>query len=313
MEAALLAWLKKSLPQGGQFLVGLGDDAAVLQWQERSNCVVTSDLLADGTHFQLGQHTLAQIGRKLAAVNLSDLAAMAAEPLGLVVSLLLPDTMTLAQVQDIYAGMLPLCEEFDFRIAGGDTNVWSGNLVVSATAFGACPRSPLTRNGAELNDLLLVTGSLGGSLAGQHLDFTPRVREALLLNERYKIHAAMDISDGLALDAARLGEASGLGVVIDLPSVPISTAAHEITAADADGRSALERALADGEDFELLIAVPADEAGRLLSDQPLDIPLTQIGCFVREPGLWQSSQAGDQTPLPRTGYQHGSQAEASEA
>jgi thiamine-monophosphate kinase len=165
------------------------------------------------------------------------------------------------------------------------------------TAFGeSTGRGPLTRSGGRPGDVLLVTGALGGSIGGHHFDFTPRVREALLLQERYELHAGMDLSDGLSLDLSRLAGASGCGAVIEGDRVPLSAAASESSAP-------LERALTDGEDFELLLAVPPDVAAAILRDQPLACPITRVGELVAERGLWLES-AGKRSPLPAKGWQH---------
>ena len=304
MEAEFLAWLKNTLPQGDRFLVGLGDDAAVLDWQSQPNCVVTSDLLADGTHFRLEEHSPEQIGRKLAAVNLSDLAAMGAKPSGLLISLLLPHSFPTELVKRLYAGMLPLCERFDVAIAGGDTNVWDGKLVVSATAFGVCTQRPFTRSGAAAGDSVLVTGTLGGSLAGHHIDFVPRVQESLILARDYRVTAAMDVSDRLALDASRIALASDCGIALDLSAVPCSEAAIRLSG-NAPERSALQRALSDGEDFELLFTMPPSEAERLLAEEPFDVRVTAIGTVVAERGLWQATLGGQLESLPAAGFLHG--------
>ncbi|HUS40621.1 MAG TPA: AIR synthase-related protein, partial [Pirellulales bacterium] len=161
---------------------------------------------------------------------------------------------------------------------------------------------PLLRSGARPGDQLVVSGCFGGSLLGHHLDFEPRVHEALLLAEAFRLHAGMDCSDGLALDSSRLAEESGCGVVIDVTIVPISEAAHQL--AGQTGRNPLDHALGDGEDFELILAVPADEAERLLAEQPLDIPLTRIGEFIDQQGLW-CVQDGQRTAMRPQGYLHG--------
>src|SRR5690606_13447043 len=147
---------------------------------------------------------------------------------------------------ELYRGMIPLAEQYGVAIAGGDTNSWDGPLAITVTAFGrVTERGPLTRSGARPGDLLLVTGALGGSILGRHLRVEPRVREALLLNERYELTAGMDISDGLALDASRLAAASRCGVALRLDSIPISGDAVEL--AERDGKTPLAHALGDGE------------------------------------------------------------------
>jgi thiamine-monophosphate kinase len=140
---------------------------------------------------------------------------------------------------------------------------------------------------------------------GKHFDFQPRVREALLLNANYQLHAGIDVSDGLSLDLAHLAEESGCGAVLEVDAVPIDNSARKLAQTVGDGVTALEHALSDGEDFELILAAPAEEARRLLEDQPLDTPLTRIGAFVLEPGLWRLTADGAREPLTPRGYQHG--------
>jgi thiamine-monophosphate kinase len=149
----------------------------------------------------------------------------------------------------------------------------------------------------------LVSGAFGGSILGHHFDFQPRVAEALQLHREFELHAGMDVSDGLSLDLARLAEASGCGAEVDLDLVPIASAAHELAARD--GVSALQHALSDGEDFELILAVASETARHLLADQPLGVPLTRIGKFVVDGGLWQRQASGDRIPLAAEGFLHG--------
>ena len=152
------------------------------------------------------------------------------------------------------------------------------------------------------SDAIVVTGHLGGSLAGRHLTFQPRVREALVLHERYALHAMIDLSDGLATDLGHLLEESGCGAVLDPESIPLSAAAVE---ASRDGRTALEHALCDGEDFELCIALPEADARRVLAEQPLgEVPVSLIGKIVAEPGLWWEEKDGTRRPVDVKGYEH---------
>ncbi len=287
MESDLIAWLREELPPHSCLRLGIGDDAALVQLGSGSDCVVTVDIISDQVDFHLDQiDDPRRVGHKALGVNLSDLAAMAAIPRAAVVGLALPRQTALALAKSLYRGILPLAERFDMAIAGGDTHVWDGPLLVSITAIGAVgPHGLLYRQGAKPGDQLLVTGQLGGSLLGRHLDLEPRVREALLLNDRYDLDAAIDISDGLAIDLARLAEASECGAVIDLAQVPVSPAAEQLAATPGDGRTPLEHALSDGEDFELLLAVPQVTAERLMAEQPLEVPLTRIGQCTTQRGL----------------------------
>jgi thiamine-monophosphate kinase len=303
MEADFIHWLREHLPPHPTLRSGLGDDAAVLALAGRSDVVVTTDLVSDGVDFRLQEVDPSRAGRKALAVNLSDLAAMAAKPLAAVIAIALPrsgcGTATALDLAiALYEGMLPLAAEFELAIAGGDTNVHDGPLVIAVTALGELTtRGPLTRNGGRPGDKLLVTGHLGGSILGYHLDFTPRVREALLLHERYELHAGMDISDGLALDLSRLAAESGCGAVVHVGEVPISDAARSLD-------DPLQHALGDGEDFELLLAASPDAAAAILGDQPLDCPITCVGELVSELGLWQQSPGGERSPLEPKGWLH---------
>jgi len=165
------------LPDNRQLVVGAGDDAAILQLTEKANVVATTDMLMDGVDFELGHHEPERIGRKALAVNLSELAAMAATPIGALLSVALPHCDGEQLAKRLIEGMLPLVSEFDCPIAGGDTNSWDGPLVISITALGEVPpQRRWLRSGARPGDAIVVTGQFGGSILARHFDFTPRVR-----------------------------------------------------------------------------------------------------------------------------------------
>jgi len=165
-------------------------------------------------------------------------------------------------------------------------------------------RGPLCRTGVKSGDRILVTGAFGGSILGRHLDFEPRVREALALNARYELHAGIDVSDGLSLDLAHLLEENHCGAVLSAEAVPITEDARRLAERLGDGSTPLDHALGDGEDFELILAVPPHEAQRILAGQPLGIPLSDIGQFVAEPGLWLQEAAGAPRLLTPRGWEH---------
>jgi len=303
MEAEFHRWLREHVPAHARAPLGLSDDAALLSLAGRADLIVTTDLLSDGVDFRLENDDPRRVGRKALAVNLSDLAAMAARPLAAVVAIALPragcgSRTPLDLAIALYEGLLPLAMEFDVALAGGDTNTHDGPLVLSVTALGQLTeRGPLTRSGGRPGDKLLVTGKLGGSILGHHFDFTPRVREALLLHDRYELHAGMDISDGLALDLSRMAAESGCGAVVYADQLPLSEAAQCLPHPP-------QRALGDGEDYELLLAVAVNVAEAILRDQPLDCLITCVGELVAEQGLWQSVGDGKRTPLEPKGWQH---------
>jgi thiamine-monophosphate kinase len=305
MEQQFIAWLRERLPAHPLLLLGPGDDAAVLRMVGIDECVITVDLLTDRVDFLLAEVDPRRVGRKALAVNLSDLAAMAARPLAAVLAVALPRKGGRELAVQLYEGILPLAEEYNLAIAGGDTNSWDGPLVITATLLGqVTARGPLCRKGAMAGDRIIVTGAFGGSILGRQFDFEPRVKEALLLNERYELHAGMDVSDGLAIDLSRLVRESRVGAIVEADRVPIHEDARRLANQHNDGRTPLEHALGDGEDFELLLAVPPDEARRMLAQQPLGVPLSDIGQFTAEPGLWQREAGGPVRPLTPSGWEH---------
>jgi thiamine-monophosphate kinase len=305
MESQFIAWLRSRLGEHAALRLGPGDDAAVVRMGDRHECVVTTDLLTDGVDFDLSGVAAGRVGRKALAVNLSDLAAMAAKPLAAVIALALPRQNGLRIAQELYEGLIPLAERYGVAIAGGDTNTWDAPLAIAITLFGTPgPSGPLVRSGARPGDKILATGEFGGSILGRHFDFEPLVDEALLLTSRYTLHAGIDVSDGLSLDLSRLATASGCGALVRLDQIPVAQAAHELAAQRGDGVTPLDHALADGEDFELILAVPASEAERMLKEQPLGVRLTCIGEFVAEPGLWEQLPDGGRRKLAPRGWEH---------
>ena len=304
MERDFIAWLRERLPPHPLLLLGPGDDAAVLNMKGVDECVVTVDLLTDQVDFILSEVDPRRVGRKALAVNLSDMAAMAAIPLAAVIAVALPRQGGRELAVQLYEGILPLAEKYNVAIAGGDTNSWDGPLVITATVLGKpSAQGPLSRSGARPGDRIIVTGAFGGSILGRHFDFEPRVIEALALAKSFRLHAGMDVSDGLTLDLSRLAAESGVGAIVDIERIPIHDDAHRLAARD--GRSPLEHALGDGEDFELLLAVEPKEAKRMPAIiANTDVALTDIGGFVAEPGLWQRGTDGAVRPLTPTGWEH---------
>lgn len=302
MERSFLRQLADIAPTDSRTRIGIGDDAAVLAWRHDADCVVTTDLIAEGSHFQSGANTRYEdIGRKALAVNLSDLAAMGAVPRAATVGLLLNAKDAASAAQGITLGVQRLAAKYELELIGGDTNTWSGGIVVCVTALGEVGGGEAwTRSGAKPGDYIVVTGELGGSILGKHLEFTPRVEEARRIREQVAVHAAMDISDGLSLDLFRMAIASGTGALIDLEQIPVADAARELAARD--GRSATEHALQDGEDFELLLALP-EESLASVKAMRLPTPLSVVGRMIEDPGLWQRTEHGKRELTP-SGYEH---------
>lgn len=308
MELDFVAALLSRIPADARLEVPPGDDAAVIRPPAGRRTVVTVDMLMEGTDFILGPDCPPRlVGHKALAVNLSDLAAMAARPEAAVVAVALPRHHGDSLGRGVLEGMLATAAEHGVALAGGDTNAWDGPLVISITAIGSvAPGRAWRRDGALPGDLLVVSGGCGGSLLGRHLAVAPRVREALAIAERFTVHAAIDVSDGLSLDVARLMQASGTSAVIDLDAIPIHPDAVQMAERPGDDRTSLDHALADGEDFELVLSLPADEARRLVIEAPtlIGLPFTVIGEVVAGKGLFARSADGTTTPLEPRGFVH---------
>ncbi len=282
--------------------LGVGDDMAILEVDD-ATILLTADMLLDGVHFQADRQPITAIGRKAVACSLSDCAAMAARPLAALVSVALPRSFPMQSAQELVRSMRQTADAFDCDLVGGDTTRWDHPLAIDVCMVaGTYPGiAPVRRSGARPGDILVVTGSLGGSLLGKHLTFTPRTAEARSMAEALGpgLHALMDISDGLSLDLTRMCEASGTGARLDeeaLTSVS-SDAARE--ASRADDRSVLDHAMNDGEDFELLAAVAPEVAPETLAR----LGLARIGVMTDQ-NLVIVDRQGRMTPVEPGGYDH---------
>ena len=309
VETEFVNWLLSRVPADPRLEVPPGDDAAVLRPPAMRRTVVTVDMLMEGVDFIPGPDCPARaIGHKALAVSLSDLAAMGARPEAAFVAVSLPRAGGDAIGRGLLEGISALAAEYGVTLAGGDTNAWDGPLVVSTTAIGSVPPGAAwRRDGGRPGDLIVVTGAFGGSLLGRHLAVEPRCREALHIAERFQVHAAIDCSDGLSLDLGRMMAASGTRAAIRLAAVPIHPDAVRMSGQPGDGRSPLEHALADGEDFELIMALPPEAAHALIAaagTPPLGLPITIIGEVEAGSGLVAIAADGSRSPLEPRGFVH---------
>ena len=284
--------------------LGPGDDMAIVRLAGESECLITVDALVEGTHFDLEKATPRQVGYKALAVSLSDAAAMAALPVCAVAWVVLPNGRDMAFAKEIGRGLADAAERFACPIVGGDIVSGSGPLSVgTALVARADSIKPVRRSGARAGDWLFVTGELGGSVVGRHLSFVPRVAEARILARTVMLHAMIDLSDGLSTDLGHLCEESRAGAEVEAEAVPISADAQRL--AEADGRPALEHALNDGEDFELLFAVGPEDGERLAAKNPLSgIRLTRIGRATENRETTLVRADGRREPLEPRGWEH---------
>ncbi len=297
-ESEFLRWLHDSMPISKSALVPNGDDAALLSTTDRGVLVAT-DMFLDGTHFLALQTTPELIGRKAVAANLSDIAAMGGWPQSVFISLGIPGNTTREWIERLMIGAAATAREFQCGIDGGDTNSWSGPLVVNVCVTGSPHwRGAVTRSGAQAGDCVLITGkTLGHSLeTGRHLRFRPRLQEVRWLMDHFKIHSMMDLSDGLATDLPRLSDASGVGITIDAKQVLGIAPATD---------SELQAALCDGEDFELVFTCSKADAQTIVKRFPFECGIRQIGTVTAGRGVKIIPLTGEPaSSLAVQGYEH---------
>ncbi len=299
-EFAFIDWIRRRVVDRPPVLLGIGDDAAVLESSDRP-LLVTTDMLMEGTDFTFPETSPELAGRKSLAVNLSDIAAMAGTPTAAFVSVALPQQRGSAFAEAFFTGLLDLADEYGVILAGGDTNTWNGPLVANITLLGyPVGKAAVTRAGAKPGDKIFVTGELGGSILGHHLTFTPRIQAARELSDLVDLHAMIDISDGLAADLHHILQASGVGAVIEAKQLPVRSAAMQMP----DGQSPLQHALSDGEDFELLFTVSPADAVTLQREWSGPTRLTCIGEITADRQCFLRGEQGILQPLPALGWQH---------
>jgi len=306
-EFELIEKLTKSLPANKSVVVGAGDDCAVLDLGVPEKLFLfKTDAVVEGIHFK-PETPPEKIGHKALARCLSDIAAMAGAPSAALVTIALPKVFDAALIEKIYHGMNALARKHDVAIVGGETTTNPERILISISLLGHVPRGKATlRSGAEAGDAIFVTGELGGSLAGKHLEFEPRLAEARWLARHFSIHAMMDVSDGLAGDLRHILKASRVGAELLTSSIPISRAAKLASRAETSAKSPLLAALTDGEDFELLFTVASKDAVPLLDAWKKEFPklaLTCIGKILASEGLHIRDKLGVR-PLTAHGYEH---------
>ena len=306
-ELQLIELVTRSLPANKSVVVGAGDDCAVLDVGTPGTWLLfKTDAVVEGVHFTKTEAPN-KVGRKAVARCLSDFAAMAGVPGSAVITLGLPPDYSPEFIEGLYEGMTSVAREYDVAIVGGETVTNAGGVFVSVAMIGAVRKDAcILRSGARPGDAIFVTGELGGSIVGRHLDFEPRVREAQWLAGSFSIHAMIDISDGLAGDLRHLLNAGRVGAELLAAAIPVSRAARIRARESSSAKPALAAALTDGEDFELLFTVGSKDAVPLLDGFKTaypNVPLTCIGKITAEPGLRIRDKQGVR-PLTSHGYVH---------
>jgi thiamine-monophosphate kinase len=306
-EFQLIEQLSRNLPTNKFVVAGSGDDCAVLDFGIPGKFLLfKTDAVVEGVHF-LPTSEPEKIGHKALARCLSDIAANGGTPTTALITIGLPKTFDPEFVRRIYDGLGALAKRYDIAIAGGETTTNPERILISIAALGLVEKSkcPL-RSGAKIGDAIFVTGHLGGSIAGRHFEFEPRLNEARWLTENFTIHSMIDLSDGLASDLRHILHASHVGAEILARAVPISRAAKLQAKEESSAKPPLLAALTDGEDFELLFTISSKHAVALLDAWKTEFPKVKLSCvgkILKEPGLKIRDERGVRE-LSAKGYEH---------
>ena len=326
-ERRLIEIIRRTARRSPAVRVGIGDDCAVLEPGAGSLVLATTDLLIEDVHFRRRWATPTDIGWKSLAVNVSDIAAMGGRPRWGLIALACPETVTVEEAEEFYAGVQALAVEHDVAIVGGDTCASPGGWIINVTLLGEAVRTPLLRSTARAGDVIAVTGSLGRSAAGlalletdpspagmpsdaradvtaAHLRPRPRTREGLWLGEAGGVTAMIDLSDGLATDLGHLCEESAVGARVDLARIPVDASVREV--ARALGRDAVHWATGGGEDYELLLTCAPDAFDRLAAGlaRATGTTLTAVGEMMpAADGIRYLDACGEAVSVGR-GFEH---------
>ncbi len=285
-------------------MLGIGDDCAVIDVSSDKLCLITTDMLVDGTHFDLKKCTIREVGRKSIACSISDVAAMGCQPTVAVISICFPVHTTEKFARELYEGIWGIADKYDVEIVGGDIVSGRSPFCINVTMLGRDDGlKPIRRSGAKAGDMILVTGDLGGSILDKHLHFEPRLKEGLALNKNFTIHAMIDISDGLTADLNHILEESGVSAILYEDKIPISPAAVELS--KKSGHTPLHHALSDGEDYELLMTVSKVQAKKVQSSDLLkSVKVSCIGEIIKGAGIQMKPPGGNIHRIKPRGYEH---------
>jgi thiamine-monophosphate kinase len=291
-EDNLIAELTRSLRLDSRVKIGPGDDCAVVKFGKRWQLLKT-DCIVESIHFSKESPAI-WVGWKALCRAISDVAAMGGRPMDALVTIAVAPQVRLRWLRGVYSGLRKAAQRYGVNLVGGETSRSPGPAFISVALTGIVEkRRALLRSGGKPSDFLYVTGQLGGSIRGKHLRFEPRLAEALWLADHFAINAMIDLSDGLGSDLPRLAKASSTGFEIDRERLPLSKGCS------------IEQAISDGEDYELLFAVPPEMVPTLEERWNKKFPtlaLTQIGRLI-EPNLQELGASGfDQ--LTDSGYDH---------
>ncbi len=310
--------IRRVRPGAKGVVVGIGDDAAVLRVSTREDLVVTTDSLVEGSHFERTWLSPRDLGYRLAAANLSDIAAMGASPRWALVSLVLPRSVSALYAEAIERGAAEHLARYDATIVGGNIASTDGPLVCDMTLVGTCKRGRAWRRHARGGDAIVVAGVLGAAAAGvavlrkgnrnsplvrAYRRATPRLDVVRALAGSTSIHGAIDVSDGLSSDLIHMCEASRLGCELDASALPIPRAVRAFCAARR--KDPVEWALHAGEDYALVLSVAPQRAAAVCRTiRKSGAPAAIIGCFTASRGVYGIIENGRVRKFEARGWDH---------
>lgn len=287
-EDALIARLTRGLPTAPDVRVGVGSDCAVIGLpRDKVWLVLKTDCVVESVHF-LPEEKPERVGWKALCRAISDVAACGGVPRHALITLAVPHDYVVERLDGVYAGICKAAKRFGVSIVGGETSSSPGGFFLNIALTGEVERKCcVSRTNGKAGDLLYVTGRLGGSLRGKHLDFIPRLDEARWLVRNFLPSAMMDISDGLAKDLPRFAAASRCGFTLSEENIPRTRGCT------------LQEAMEDGEDFELLFAIPSRSPSKLETGWKKKFPRVPLTCIGRLTRL-----STKPTPLTYRGFDH---------
>ena len=290
-EFGLIKRFQKKISINSSVVKGSGDDCAVLKFDKSSYQLFTCDMMVEGVDFSKTAD-FKFVGQKALAISISDIAACGGVPKHAVVALGLSRNMQLHQIDRLAKGLFDLAERFNINIVGGDISA-SRKLIIDVSMLGIVEKNKLClRQGAKINDMIMVTGEFGGAIKGKHLKFIPRLKEAQFLVNNFKINAMIDVSDGLVQDLGHILKQSSVGAVLYESLIPLSKQAQGI-----------EEALCSGEEFELLFTAPRDQASKIIKSSKYRFKV--IGGIMPESfGLRLINYKNRYSGLKLKGYRH---------
>jgi thiamine-monophosphate kinase len=306
-EFELIGQIAPTLASNEFTVRGAGDDCAVLDLGLKHELILfKTDAMVSNVHFTKSDPP-EQVGHKALARALSDIAAAAGKPISCLVTIGLTKGFDPDYVLAFYKGLNRLAQKYNVSVSGGETTRTPDSMFVSVSVVGTVPRHRLiTRAGAKVGDAIFVSGELGGSVAGKHLEFEPRLSEAQWLAETFSVHSMMDLSDGLAGDLRHILNASNVGADLFSEAIPITRAAKLKARQESSAKPPLLAALTDGEDYELVFTVASKDAVAILDGWKHQFPKTKLTCIGKitsQPGFRLRDKLGVRE-LPAHGYTH---------